>query len=65
MGDLADYKARSGRLVPVWTLEVQTLPEDTDRILDAVLADGTYDVQVIRRDQFWALPSQRERYRSG
>ena len=35
---LADYKARSGRLVPVWTLEIQTLPEDTDRIMDAVMA---------------------------
>ena len=35
---LANYQARSGRLVPVWTLEIQTLPEDTDRILDAVMA---------------------------
>ncbi len=34
---LTEYKARSGRLVPVWTIEVQTLPEDTDRILDEVL----------------------------
>ena len=38
MSALADYKARSGRLVPVWTLEIQTLPDDTDRILDAVMA---------------------------
>ena len=38
MCDLASYKARSGRLVPVWTLEIQTLAEDTDRILDAVMA---------------------------
>ena len=37
MGDLADYHAKSGRLVPVFTIEVQTLPEDTDRILDAVM----------------------------
>ena len=37
MNDLASYKAESGKLVPVWTLEVQTLPEDTDRILDAVM----------------------------
>ena len=37
MGTLADYKARSGRLMPVWTLEIQTLPEDTDRILDAIM----------------------------
>ena len=38
MIDLAAYKAASGRFVPVWTLEIQTLPEDTDRILDAVMA---------------------------
>ena len=38
MSDLANYQARSGRLIPVWTLEIQTLPEDTDRILDAVMA---------------------------
>lgn len=38
MSDPALYKARSGSLVPVWTLEIQTLPEDTDRILDAVMA---------------------------
>lgn len=31
------YNARSGKLVPVWTIEVQTLPEDTDRILDEVV----------------------------
>ncbi|MDJ0821308.1 MAG: hypothetical protein QNJ09_05770 [Paracoccaceae bacterium] len=36
--DLTQYKAASGRLAPVWTLEVQTLQEDTDRILDAVMA---------------------------
>ncbi len=35
--DLSRYQAASGQLVPVWTLEVQTLPEDTDRILDAVM----------------------------
>ena len=34
---LAHYRAASGRLIPVWTLEIQTLPEDTDRILDAVM----------------------------
>lgn len=37
MTDLSQYKARSGRFVPVWTIEIQTLPEDTDRILDAVM----------------------------
>lgn len=35
--DLAGYKAKSGRFEPVWTLEIQTLPGDTDRILDAVM----------------------------
>lgn len=34
---LENYNAKSGRLEPVWTLEIQTLPEDTDRILDAVM----------------------------
>ncbi len=37
MNDLSRHKAKSGKLIPVWTLEVQTLPEDTDRILDAVM----------------------------
>lgn len=37
MSDLARYHAISGTLSPVWTLEIQTLPEDTDRILDAVM----------------------------
>ena len=38
MSDLAAYKAQSGGLVPVWTLEIQTIPDDTDKILDAVMA---------------------------
>ncbi|MEM6760845.1 MAG: hypothetical protein AAF601_15335 [Pseudomonadota bacterium] len=37
MTALETYEARSGHFVPVWTLEIQTLPEDTDRILDAVM----------------------------
>ena len=37
MHDLTDYHAKSGRLAPVFTIEVQTLPEDTDRILDEVM----------------------------
>ncbi len=37
MNDLHNYKAKSGGLEPVWTLEIQTLPSDTDRILDAVM----------------------------
>lgn len=35
--NLADYKTGSGAVVPVWTLEIQTLPTETDRILDAVM----------------------------
>jgi hypothetical protein len=37
MSDLANYKAISGKFVPVWTIEIQTLPEDTDRILDDIM----------------------------
>ena len=36
--DLSTYRAKSGNFIPVWTLEIQTLPEDTDRILDAIMA---------------------------
>ena len=31
------YSAKSGHFVPVWTIEIQTLPADTDRILDEVM----------------------------
>ncbi len=37
MSELLSYQAKSGRLVPVFTIEIQTLPEDTDRILDEVM----------------------------
>ena len=37
MADLSKYRARSGRLEPVFTIEIQTLMEDTDRILDEIL----------------------------
>ncbi len=37
MTDLNKYHAKSGEFVPVWTLEIQTLADDTDRILDAVM----------------------------
>ncbi|MGI9622401.1 MAG: hypothetical protein ACR2PK_06150 [Acidimicrobiales bacterium] len=45
---LDDYEAQSGRFEPIWTIEIQTLPGDTDRILDAVidvfpLAYGKYE----------------------
>ena len=35
---LANYRASSGKFVPVWTLEIQTVIEDVDKILDAVMA---------------------------
>ncbi len=34
---LAIYRAASGRFEPVWTIEIQTLPDDVDRILDAIV----------------------------
>lgn len=37
MDDLSSYRAKSGNLAPVWTIEIQTLPADVDRILDAVM----------------------------
>ena len=37
MSQLAEYRATSGAFIPVWTLEIQTVAEDTDRILDAVM----------------------------
>lgn len=37
MTDLTAYRAKSGRLVPVFTLEIQTVREDIDKILDAVM----------------------------
>ncbi len=37
MTDISQYKAKSGTFVPVWVLEIQTLPDETDRILDAVM----------------------------
>ena len=37
MSALEDYKAKSGRLVPVWRLEIHTRPDDAERLLDAVM----------------------------
>ena len=34
--DATKYKAKSGKFIPVWTLEVQTQATDVDKILDAV-----------------------------
>ena len=35
--NLHSYKAKSGRFIPVWTLEIQTPIEDVNKILDAVM----------------------------
>ncbi len=35
---LENYKAQSGTFVPVFTLEIQILESDADRILDAIIA---------------------------
>lgn len=37
MENIANYIAKSGGLVPVCPIEVQTVPDDTDRIVDAVM----------------------------
>lgn len=34
---LESYQAKSGRLVPVWRIEIQTRPDDADRLLDAIM----------------------------
>lgn len=34
---LEEYRAKSGSLVPVYRLEIQTRPDDADRLLDAVM----------------------------
>ena len=38
MHPLQNYQAKSGSFIPVWTLEIQILESDADRILDAVMA---------------------------
>lgn len=35
--NLEQYQAKSGKFAPVYTLEIQTVIEDVDKILDAVL----------------------------
>ena len=37
MSLLENYQSRSGHFAPVWTIEIQTVPEDTDRILDDIM----------------------------
>jgi len=56
MTDLNNYRARSGRFVPVWTLEIQTVPEDTDRILDAVMAVNPLKYGRYRRNASISAP---------
>ena len=37
MNNLYDYQSKSGNLIPVFTIEVQTIPGNTDRIIDEVM----------------------------
>jgi len=37
LGKLKEYNAESGTFIPVWTLEIQTVIEDVDKILDGVM----------------------------
>ena len=65
MDDLKDYSATSEALVAVFTIEVQTLPEDMDRILDEVMKvhrqsqalGGTMvkGCQIVLIDDLWRL----------
>ena len=34
---LKNYKAKSGTMEPVWRVEIQTRPDDADRLLDAIM----------------------------
>lgn len=34
---LEDYQAKSGKFVPVWTIEIQTVIEDVEKILDEIM----------------------------
>ncbi len=35
--NLESYQAKFGKFIPVYTLEIQTVPEDIDKILDAIM----------------------------
>ncbi len=35
--DLPRYQSTSGTLEPAWTVEIQTIPADVDRLLDAIV----------------------------
>lgn len=47
---LADYKAKSGHLVPVYRIEIQTRPDDADRLLDAIMDVHSLDYGRYRRN---------------
>ena len=60
MSDLSRYRAKSGRLVPVWTLEIQTLPEHVIPIgkncirfrLQSITYKILYDVYCNKNDDY-------------
>ncbi len=37
--ELIEYTSPTGRFDPVWTLEIQTVAEDVNRILDAIMVE--------------------------
>lgn len=54
MSDLHDYTARSGSLLPVYTLEIQIRPDDVDRILDAVMKVHPLGYGRYQRNASWS-----------
>ena len=65
MENLSAYSEKPGTLVPVFTAEVQTLPEDTGRILDEVmkvhpLSFGRYQVVEVASLVFNAIRMAQE-----
>ncbi|MEL7098721.1 MAG: hypothetical protein AAGM84_07830 [Pseudomonadota bacterium] len=58
MSDLDSYTAASGTLKPVYTLEIQTLPDDVNRILDAVLAVHPFGYGRYRRNASITAPGR-------
>lgn len=48
MSGIDNYKAKSGKLIPVYRMEINTRPDDAERLLDAIakvhpLAVGQYE----------------------
>ncbi len=58
MTDLATYRAASDTFEPAWTLEIQTLAEDTDRIMDAVLGVHPLEYGRYQRNASISAPAQ-------